>query len=211
MTDLKRDNIEVRLNRDGSVDEIVICDPHDGRCLFHLEQMDDHYYWMRAYGITQDMVAHIGAGIGKIRGRPILGEDVQPGKVYPEGVMYGGKDNPSKEIKGWEVLEGALVWSNYAWEDAHHENEHTLEKYRTPEETRYAKVLELLDRFGVDALLNDIITVYVKGRRAPHDLALIKEVQQARVKYAEANKAAWDKHMEEWIQKSKETDGEVHP
>lgn len=198
MTDLKRDNIEVRLNSDGSVDEIVICDPHDGRCLFHLEQMDDHYYWMRAYGITQDLVAHIGAGIGKLRGAPIIGEDAQPGKVYPEGVMFGGKDKPCKEIKGWEEIDGGVVWSDFDWEDAHHEDEHTQLEHRTTEEVRHARVLELLERFGVDALLNDIMTVYSKGRRDPHDLSLVKAVQQARMIFADADKAAWDKKMEEW-------------
>ena len=57
----KRDNIEVRLHKDGTLDEIVICDPHNGNCLFHLEQMSDQYYWMRAYGVTQDLVVQIGA------------------------------------------------------------------------------------------------------------------------------------------------------
>lgn len=192
MSDLKRDNIEVRLNCDGSVDEIVICDPHDGRCLFHLEQMDDHYYWMRAYGITQDLIAHIGANIGKVRGEPIIGEDVQPGKVYPEGVMYCGKDKPCKEIKGFEEIDGGVVWSNHEWEDAYHENKHTQPEHRTTEEARHARVLELLVSFGVDALLNDIMTVCAKGRAEPHDLMLVKEVRQAIAKFAEA-KAAWNK------------------
>jgi len=205
MNDQKRDNIEVRLNRDGSVDEIVVCDPHDGRCLFHLEQMDDHYYWMRAYGITQDLVAHIGATMGKREGTPLLGGEAEPGKHYPHGVQSLGP-GVTKVIVGYKEIEGPVVDSNYHWEDGHHEDEHTPAEYRTPEETRHAKVLELLDRFGVDALLNDILTVYAKGRRGPHDLALIKEVQEARVKFAAADKAAWDKKMEEWMQRAKEND-----
>ena len=37
-----------------------------------------------------------------------------------------------------------------------------------------------------------------KGRRESHDLDLVKEVQEARMKFQEAEKAAWDKKMAEW-------------
>lgn len=60
--DERKGNIEVRFNDDDSVDEIVIFNLM-GRCIFHLEQMDDNFYWMRAYGEAVDLVAHIGAKI----------------------------------------------------------------------------------------------------------------------------------------------------
>jgi hypothetical protein len=103
------------LNKDGSVDEILVYDPHDDRCLFHLEQMDDHYYWMRAYGVSDDLVAHIGATIGRVHGEPILGEEVQPGKKYSEVMFSGGK---RIEIKGWEEKDGPKVWSDHEWEES---------------------------------------------------------------------------------------------
>lgn len=43
----RRGNVEVRLNDDGTVDEIVIWDS-DGSVSFHMEQMDDGLYWMAA-------------------------------------------------------------------------------------------------------------------------------------------------------------------
>jgi hypothetical protein len=107
-------NLELGLNADGSVDEILIYDK-DGKCLFHLEQMDEHYYWLRAYGTEKDLVAHIGATIGKVRGEPILGEERQKGKIYAQGLML--KDGKSYEIKGWQEIEGPRVYSDYEWED----------------------------------------------------------------------------------------------
>jgi hypothetical protein len=49
MTDrkvFKRGPVEVRFDEDGGVDEIVIYGP-DGKCLFHAEDMGDHF-WARA-------------------------------------------------------------------------------------------------------------------------------------------------------------------
>ena len=157
MNDQKRDNVEVRLNGDGTVDEIVVCDPHDNKCLFHLEQMDDHRYWCRAYGITQDLVVHFGTQMGKIRGNPILGDEAVQGKVCMEGIAGDGSGK-MREIKGWEEIDAPVMWSNFEWEDGHHEDEHAMLEYRTPEETRHAKVRELLDRFGIDQVLNDLMT-----------------------------------------------------
>ena len=40
-------DVEIRYNDDGTVDEIVVKHPTDPkRCLLHLEQMDDGYYWI---------------------------------------------------------------------------------------------------------------------------------------------------------------------
>jgi len=64
MKDEIRDDIEVRFHKDGTVDEIVTY--HNGRCSFHMEQMDDHWFWMRFYGITQDLVVHIASSQGNI-------------------------------------------------------------------------------------------------------------------------------------------------
>jgi hypothetical protein len=57
----RRGNVEVRLHADGTLDEILVYD-QAGVVLFHLEQMDGHYFWMRAYSTAQeghDLVAHI--------------------------------------------------------------------------------------------------------------------------------------------------------
>ncbi len=63
----RRGNVEVRWNEDHSLDEIVIYD-EKGSVVFHLEQMDDQLYWMRAGNgeKNQDLVAHIGATMGSI-------------------------------------------------------------------------------------------------------------------------------------------------
>lgn len=41
---------EVRLNEDGSIDEIVTSRP----CTFHLEQLDDGQYWMALTPTTEN-------------------------------------------------------------------------------------------------------------------------------------------------------------
>lgn len=38
---------EISLNKDGTVDEIFV--RVDGNCVFHMEQMDDNFYWAAAY------------------------------------------------------------------------------------------------------------------------------------------------------------------
>ena len=40
--------ITVRLDDEGRLDEIVLRDSA-GDCLFHLERMDDHCFWLRCY------------------------------------------------------------------------------------------------------------------------------------------------------------------
>ena len=58
---------EIRRYPDGSVDEIVAYGP-DGRCWFHLEQMDDSRWWMAIYppsreqGIGLSWVIHSASG-----------------------------------------------------------------------------------------------------------------------------------------------------
>tara|TARA_Y100000310_G_scaffold337911_1_gene426186 strand:- start:1766 stop:2011 length:246 start_codon:yes stop_codon:yes gene_type:complete len=47
-------NHEIRFNKDGTVDEIVIRDEH-GTCLFHLEQLDDNCYWCGTYDPLKPM------------------------------------------------------------------------------------------------------------------------------------------------------------
>lgn len=87
-----RGNIEVRLNKDGSVDELLIYDKTTGECIFHMEQMDYHWFWMRAYGTEMDCVVHIGANLGNVpgdfvtdeEGRVLLDENKQPRRSGPE-------------------------------------------------------------------------------------------------------------------------------
>lgn len=138
----KRDNIEVRLNKDGSVDEIVIQDPHTGRCLFHLEQMDSHYYWMRAYGITKDLVAHIGAGIGERNGKPI--ED-------DRGFITGYEKVPNCPV----------VESDFEWEDAATEFD-TQEQ--TPAAERHRQIAEIVNQYGVPCVLQEIADILKQGQ-----------------------------------------------
>lgn len=48
------DDIEVRYNDDGTVDEIIVRDRNDPkRCLFHLEQMDKDAYWIGLKGVDE--------------------------------------------------------------------------------------------------------------------------------------------------------------
>lgn len=54
--DLRSKHAELRFNEDGTVDDLLIRDS-TGRYLFHMEQMDDGLYWMRAYtGGDEDFV-----------------------------------------------------------------------------------------------------------------------------------------------------------
>jgi hypothetical protein len=47
----RRGNVEVRLHADGTLDELLVYDPADpARVLFHLEQMSEVCFWMRAEG-----------------------------------------------------------------------------------------------------------------------------------------------------------------
>lgn len=53
----------VRLHADGRLDEIVLRDKA-GQCLFHLEQMNEHVFWLRCYStrehpLDQELVAHL--------------------------------------------------------------------------------------------------------------------------------------------------------
>ena len=61
---------DVGLNADGTVDEIVLRDA-DGNVLFHLEQMDDTYFWFAFYGPRTDMgdAPEIHGWIGSTSGR----------------------------------------------------------------------------------------------------------------------------------------------
>ena len=62
---------DVGLNADGTVDEIVLRDA-DGNVLFHLEKMDDTYFWFGFYGGPKDAQGHdqeIRGWIGSTSGR----------------------------------------------------------------------------------------------------------------------------------------------
>jgi len=179
MSELQRDNIEVRLHKDGTLDEIVIDDPHTGQCLFHLEQMDDHYYWMRAYGTTQDLVAYISATIGKVRGEPLLEYE-------------GGK----QKFLGYKEEEGAKVVGSYEWEDAGHEND-SHPDYATPKDQRQTQVAEMINKFGVACVLQVIAEIYSAGRKAEHEQALIADLLETRQKFLDGDRAYMDARIKE--------------
>lgn len=172
----KRDNIEVRLHKDGTLDEIVIEDPRTGQCLFHLEQMSDQHFWMRAYGITQDLVANIGAVMGMCDGKSITDE-----KGY---------------IIGFEKTEGPVVDTNFEWEDSTNESE-CGEKFATPPVKRREKVAEIINRFGVACVLQEIADILRQGRKAEHEQALITELDNARTKFVAGDKALLDAKIAE--------------
>lgn len=54
---IRHGNIEVRLNDDGTLDEVVMYD-QNGKCVYHLEQMSDCLFWMRFYGDQKDLVVN---------------------------------------------------------------------------------------------------------------------------------------------------------
>ncbi len=94
----RRGNVELRTNEDNSLDEIVIYDK-DGRVIFHLEQMDEQLYWMRAgYGEEgNDLVAHIKATIGTITDYDAI---PSPVKELPDPLPI--KENQPKLEGTWE-------------------------------------------------------------------------------------------------------------
>lgn len=180
---LKRDNIEIGLNRDGSIDEIFVRDPHDGHCLFHLEQMTEVHYWMRAYGTTQDLVAHIGATVGEREGNPICDE---------EG-----------HIIDHEKFEGAKVFSDFEWEDSTHESE-CGDQSRTPAPERRLEVAELINKYGVAELLEEIVGIFGLGRKADHELNLMTDLTNARTRYQVQRDQYYDK---KWAAEDEQEDG----
>ena len=59
-----RKKVEVGYTKDGELDEIVLT--VNGKCIMHLERMDDNYVWM---GIYADKNLHVRLGAkGKING-----------------------------------------------------------------------------------------------------------------------------------------------
>jgi hypothetical protein len=42
--------IEIRYNEDETVDEILVRDKETGKCLLHMEQMNEARYWIGLYG-----------------------------------------------------------------------------------------------------------------------------------------------------------------
>jgi hypothetical protein len=171
----RRDNIEIGLNKDGTLDEILVYDKH-GKCLFHLEQMDDSYYWMRAYGITQDLIAHIGATTGLVRNKPITNE-----KGY---------------VIGHEECEGPKVWRKHEWDDSVMESS-CLPDLHTPEAERHAEIAEIINKYGVASTLQDIANVLRKGRMAKHEQAVVADLENTRVKFLAGDKAYWDARIAE--------------
>ncbi len=188
---MNRDNLEIRLNKDGSVDEILVYDLHDGRLLFHLEQMDNHYYWMKGYGITQDLIVHIGATMGKRRGEPIPGEEVQPGKVY-DGTMF--RDGKTYEMIETDV-DGPVVFSDWQWDDASTESQ-CHEDYLTPEQERLGEIKNIINKYGIISVLNDIASIYKLGRNADFEKQLIENLEQTAKSFDIGDKAYWKAEME---------------
>ena len=64
-----RSIVEVRYGKDGTLDEIVIS--VRGRCVFHLERMDDQDWWAGLYGDNASY--HLNFGVRK--GQMILQRD----------------------------------------------------------------------------------------------------------------------------------------
>ena len=172
----KRDNIEVRLHKDGTLDEIVMDDPHTGQCLFHLEQMDDYYFWMRCYGITQDLVVHFGAVMGMRNGKPICDE-----KGF---------------VKGYEQFEGAKVSSDFHWDDPTKESE-TAERFQTPAIERRNQIAEIVNKYGVACVLQEIADIYKEGRKADHEQELIANLTDTERKFRVGEKKYWDARIAE--------------
>jgi hypothetical protein len=177
----KRDNVEVRLHNDGTLDEIVITD-HADRCIMHLEQMDDHYYWMRVYGITQDLVVHIGATIGTVT------EYVTDEK----GI-----------ITGTRPLEGQpKVWANYEWEDSLDERS---ERLAAPNVQRRQQVASLVGTYGVGALLGEIVDIVgLSGRNEEHEVRLTEELREIKDRFMDNMKGYWRRRLDEWMKSSRE-------
>lgn len=50
---------EVRLNPDGSIDELLMY--IDGQCVMHIEQMSDNYFWMGLYANGMTLHSQFGA------------------------------------------------------------------------------------------------------------------------------------------------------
>lgn len=53
------DQVCIGYNANGTVDEIVLYDK-DGRCLFHMEQMDNHWHWFAIYGSQKEVRGQVG-------------------------------------------------------------------------------------------------------------------------------------------------------
>lgn len=165
-----RDNIEIRLHEDGTLDELLIYDPHDGRCLYHMEQMADDWFWMRVNGVTQDLVVHIGAIIGLCDGKPLLDDN---GKV-----------------KGFEKINNPKVDTNYYWDDPSTEFDCHPET-RTPEKERLAEIGQIINKYGVASVLKDIAAIYRQGRKAYHDNVLVEGLESIYGRFQEDEKVYW--------------------
>lgn len=44
---IRKGRVEVRLNEDGTVDEMIVYEPNSDKVVLHLEQMEEHAYWLR--------------------------------------------------------------------------------------------------------------------------------------------------------------------
>lgn len=176
MADERRDNIEVRLHKDGTLDEVVIYDPRTGHGIFHLEQMDDHWFWMRCYGITQDLVVHFGATIGLCDDRPMFDEQ---GKYIGHG-----------------QVEGPKVWANFEWDDPPKESE-THEDLQTPAAERRTEIAKLINQYGVSCVLQEIAGIFKEGRKAEHEQELIADLIETERKYQVGDRKYWDARIAE--------------
>lgn len=60
----RRGNVEVRLDNERLLDELLIRDSATGHLVFHMERLDRHRFWMRAYGAVEDVIVHISSTEG---------------------------------------------------------------------------------------------------------------------------------------------------
>jgi len=100
----RRGNVEIRKNKDGTVDELLIYDK-DGQCIFHMEQMDTHWHWARVYGTEEDCVLQISATIGEVPGQLLTDENGR--------VLYDEEKKP----RFGEPGTGPKIVVDYQWEE----------------------------------------------------------------------------------------------
>lgn len=71
------------------------------------------------------------------------------------------------------------------------------EKFATPPVERREKVAEVINRFGVACVLQEIVEILRQGRNAEHEQALITELDNARTKFIVGDKALMDARIVE--------------
>lgn len=77
-------DVEVRPNEDGTVDEVII--NVGGRCVFHLEQMDDDAYWFAIYTNPDPMADSWAFWMNRKGKRLLLKETERPAEALRDAV-----------------------------------------------------------------------------------------------------------------------------